>query len=72
MKEIILFGAGGHAKVVADLVKCNNKEVKGFLCNDETVVEGLHFLGNDCAAESEYALSLIHIWKVRRISVGYP
>ena len=55
MKEIILFGAGGHAKVVADLVKCNNKEVKGFLCNDETVVEGLHFLGNDCAAESEYA-----------------
>lgn len=55
MREIVLFGAGGHAKVVADIVKSNNEEIKGFLCNDENPSADLHILGNDCAAELEYA-----------------
>lgn len=55
MREIVLFGAGGHARVVADIVKSNNEEVKGFLCNEAPPSASLHILGNDCAAELKYA-----------------
>ncbi|MEA4914552.1 MAG: acetyltransferase [Christensenella sp.] len=31
MKQVIIIGAGGHGKVVADIVKCCGDEVMGFL-----------------------------------------
>lgn len=31
MKEVIIIGAGGHAKVIADIVRCRGDRVLGFL-----------------------------------------
>ena len=36
MKKIIIIGAGGHAKVIADIIKSNGDELVGFLDDDET------------------------------------
>lgn len=35
-KRIIIIGAGGHAKVIADIIKANEDELIGFLDDDET------------------------------------
>lgn len=36
MKDVIIIGTGGHAKVVADIVLLNGDNLKGFLTNDQT------------------------------------
>ena len=41
MKKVIIIGAGGHAKVIADIILRNNEELLGFL---DDKIEG-HILG---------------------------
>ena len=31
MKNVIIIGAGGHARVIADIIKKNNDNLVGFL-----------------------------------------
>mgnify|MGYP004476406881 CR=1 FL=1 len=38
-KRVIVFGAGGHAKVIADIIKKSNDELVGFL-DDSTDIQG--------------------------------
>jgi saccharopine dehydrogenase-like NADP-dependent oxidoreductase len=47
MKKVIIIGAGGHGKVVADIVVSSGDEVAGFLDDDESIKEcaGLKVLG---------------------------
>lgn len=35
-KKVIIFGASGHGRVIADIVRANGDEVLGFLDDDET------------------------------------
>ncbi|MBE7048025.1 MAG: acetyltransferase [Ruminococcaceae bacterium] len=42
MKNVIIIGTGGHAKVVADIVKLSNDNLIGFLTSDKTITS---FLG---------------------------
>lgn len=37
MKDVIILGAGGHAKVIADIVKKNNDNLLGFLDDNEEI-----------------------------------
>ncbi len=41
MKNVIIIGTGGHAKVVADIVRLNNDNIIGFLTNDTTLTSFL-------------------------------
>lgn len=46
MKKVILIGAGGHGKVVADIVRCCGDEVLGFLDDKRPdALTGFHILG---------------------------
>jgi sugar O-acyltransferase (sialic acid O-acetyltransferase NeuD family) len=53
MKPIIIIGAGGHAKVIADAILACGRTILGFTsidyqeCNVEPVVAGLSVLGTD-------------------------
>jgi len=38
--RILILGAGGHAKVVADIVRLQGHEVAGFLDDDEELIGG--------------------------------
>ncbi|MBR4282719.1 MAG: serine acetyltransferase, partial [Clostridia bacterium] len=41
-KKVIIIGAGGHGKVVTDIVKLNGDEVIGYLDNTKTgIVNGI-------------------------------
>ena len=42
MKNVIIIGTGGHAKVVADIVRLNNDNILGFLTSDTNLTS---FLG---------------------------
>lgn len=42
MKDVIIIGTGGHAKVVADIIELRGDHLKGFLTNDQTITT---FLG---------------------------
>ena len=44
-KRVIIVGAGGHAKVVADIVRKSSDEVVGFLDDDATRI-GMEFFGS--------------------------
>lgn len=49
MKDVIIIGAGGHAKVIADIVQCSGDNILGFLdgyINTDTFL-GKPVLGND-------------------------
>lgn len=37
-KEIMILGAGGHAKVVIDILSAQNKKIKGLLDDDESLL----------------------------------
>lgn len=51
MTSVVIFGTGGHAKVVYDiLLKQKKYEVAGFVTNDE---EKQNFLGHTCFKQSE-------------------
>lgn len=47
MKEVIIIGAGGHAKVIADIVSCRGDRVLGFLddAGHQNEVAGFPVLG---------------------------
>lgn len=52
MKDVIIIGAGGHAKVIADIVQCNGDHIIGFLdgyINQDTFL-GKPVLGDDSDA----------------------
>lgn len=42
MQNVVIIGTGGHAKVVADIIKLNKDNLIGFLTNDDTLTS---FLG---------------------------
>ncbi len=50
-KNVIIIGAGGHGKVIADIVALNNDTVTGFLDDRETAIADFNILGkvNDIA-----------------------
>ncbi|MEF9892035.1 MAG: acetyltransferase [Anaerorhabdus sp.] len=48
-KQVIIIGNGGHAKVIADIVKQNGDLIKGFIVDqefDKTNVLGINYLGD--------------------------
>lgn len=49
MKDVIIIGAGGHAKVVADIIQCSQDRVLGFLVSGttDTTFLGKPILGTD-------------------------
>ena len=54
MKKVIIVGAGGHGKVVADIVKCCGDEVVGFLDDKEDAeLPGFHIVGKTSYIGSE-------------------
>lgn len=63
---ILIIGAGGHGRVLADLAFCLGRQVLGFLDSDAqlhgTVIDGIKVLGGDeCLAEhSADAVSLVN------------
>ena len=47
-KKVIIIGAGGHGRVVADIVKLNGDEVVGYLDDNKTgCVNGIEVLGTN-------------------------
>jgi UDP-perosamine 4-acetyltransferase len=52
LKPVVIIGAGGHARVVADMLRCSGREILGVitpdLCRGEDV-SGLKVLGDDRA-----------------------
>lgn len=60
MTRIVIVGAGGHGKVLADALMAGGNAVSGFLDSDSALhgahVLGLKVLGNDAAAESGWLL----------------
>lgn len=49
-KKVIIIGAGGHAKVIADIVRSNNDVVAGFL--DDSFTEEKEFYGSRIIGKS--------------------
>jgi len=53
MKSILIFGAGGHAKVIVDIIEKQGKyNIAGFIdnhCSKNTVIMGYKVIGNDSA-----------------------
>lgn len=49
MKDVIIIGTGGHAKVVADIVMCSGDNLLGFLTSDTSLSSfvGKPILGSD-------------------------
>jgi len=49
MKDVIIIGTGGHAKVLADIVLCSGDKLLGFLTSDvdKTEFVGFPILGRD-------------------------
>ncbi len=65
MKKVIVIGTGGHAKVVADIIKLNNDSLIGFLTSDKTKSS---FLGKPVlGADTEYK-KFIDAWFI--IAIG--
>ncbi len=79
MKKIIIFGAGGHAKVIADIAMKNGFEIEGFLddnCAGATVV-GFPVLGkiDDCEKYKEtccFAIGIGNNAVRKKIFEKYP
>lgn len=63
---ILIIGAGGHGRVLADLAFCLGRQVLGFLDRDTqlqgTMIDGIKVLGGDegLANHSAYAVSLVN------------
>ena len=57
MRKLVIFGGGGHAKVVADIAMKNGFEIEGFLDDNDSVssVMGYPVLGkiDDCVKFKE-------------------
>ena len=47
-RPLIVYGAGGHGKVVADILIARGEKVMGFL--DDTKTAGMKVLGYRCSA----------------------
>ncbi|MEG0271135.1 MAG: hypothetical protein RR821_12885, partial [Clostridia bacterium] len=46
-KKVIIIGASGHARVIADIIKCSGDEVQGFLDDrNPDAFPGLRVLGH--------------------------
>ena len=82
-KKVIIIGAGGHAKVVADIVKSSGDQIVGFLddnidLRDNTIFEDKIVLGTTSVEDVEkykdnYFIIGIGSNRVRKIiSEKYP
>ena len=38
-KSVVIIGAGGHGKVIADIIQCSGDRVSGFLDDAENIAE---------------------------------
>ncbi|HFU5897529.1 TPA: transferase, partial [Enterococcus faecium] len=45
-KPYIIIGAGGHAKVVVDILYSQEKEIYGFVDDNRATLRNLKYLGN--------------------------
>lgn len=65
MKNVMVIGSGGHAKVVADIIKCNGDYIVGFL--DSVYPNGKIFDYNVLGPDDEY-VKYMDCWFV--VAVG--
>ena len=57
-KKVIIFGASGHARVIADIIKSSNDEIVGFLDDNQelqgkTIFDGKKVLGTTSESDVE-------------------
>ena len=80
-KKVILFGNGGHAKVITDIIKQSQDEVIGFLSDPQYGTEnalGLKYLGafSDCmkysSEETEFVLAFGNNALRQKTAEQYP
>ncbi len=69
-KKVIIWGAGGHAKVVADILRLSGLEVVGFLDEVNSGRRGQPFFGSVVLGGAEQLDSLLH-GGVRCAFVGF-
>ncbi len=79
MDKLVIFGAGGHAKVIADIAMKNGYEIEGFLDDNEAITEviGYKKLGkiSDCVKFKENCVFAIGIGNNavrKKIYESYP
>lgn len=79
MRKLVIFGAGGHAKVIADIAIKNGFEIAGFLDDNDAITEviGYKKLGkiSDCVKFKETCVFAIGIGNNavrKRIYESYP
>lgn len=72
-KEVIVIGASGHGKVIADIIKCSGDKFVGFLDDDTSK---LNILGcvDDCVrfADKYFVIGIGNNAIRRRIAEKYP
>lgn len=65
MKDFLLFGAGGHARKLIDIINENNYNLRGFISTEEkgTLLDGYQVLGDidDYLAQENLHNCLFHI-----------
>lgn len=77
-RQVIIVGAGGHAKVVADIVRASGNEVIGFLDDkDPSELPGFTILGkvsetNRFSERYDFASGIGHNGTRQRIMDAYP
>jgi sugar O-acyltransferase (sialic acid O-acetyltransferase NeuD family) len=69
-KRIFVYGAGGHAKVVAEILRLNGHEVTGFIDNVNPERKGEAFYGATILGGEEVLEELLH-QGVHSFIVGY-
>ncbi|MBQ6937644.1 MAG: acetyltransferase, partial [Clostridia bacterium] len=73
-KEVVIIGAGGHGRVVADIVKACGDYVLGFL--DDAAIENMPMLGKvkDCEkySDKEFIIAIGNNSIRRSIAEKYP
>ena len=73
LKDIILIGAGGHARVIADMVKKSGDNVKGFL-DDDLSKDGVIGKISDCTKFSDcfFVIAIGNNETRKKIAEEYP
>jgi UDP-N-acetylbacillosamine N-acetyltransferase len=69
-KRVFVYGAGGHAKVVAEILRLNGHEVAGFIDNVNPGRRGEAFYGGTILGGEEVLAELLH-QGVRSCIVGF-
>jgi len=70
MRKVFVYGAGGHAKVVAEILRLNGDEVTGFIDSVNPERKGESFYGSTILGGEEVLAELLH-QGVRSCIVGF-